>query len=90
MIISWILEHAFGLIGWCFAFLPVVPASVSLLEGIRYILYVFTQGASLFFLLVPAETFLVAIDVVFFFWLYTPLATFIMWVLRKLPFLGIE
>ena len=66
MIISWILQKAFGVIGWCFRFIPVVPASIALVEAFNYVLYFFVRGASIFFLLVPYNAFLIAVDVVFF------------------------
>lgn len=90
MIVTWILEKAFGIIGFCFRFIPVVPANSALVNGLNYVLYFFVRGAALFFLLVPYQAFLAAVDVVFFFWLYEPISLFIMWCLRKIPFLGIE
>ena len=60
-------------------------------DAIEYYLGLIIQnGSGLLFFFVRYSTFMVAIDVLFFIWVSVPLYKFIMWLLRKVPFLNIQ
>ena len=78
MIISWILSAFWSFISFVLRFLPEIPGIENFSVIGDYIAYVANHGAKIFFLFVPYNAAMVALDVVTFFWIYEPLSMFIM------------
>lgn len=92
MIVSALLNLVFMIINAILSLLGLIPGFPAdfLSSALNYIDTVLTGGAGLFFFLIRPATFGIAIDIVFFIWIAEPLYYFIMWVLRKVPFINIE
>ena len=81
LVINWIL----GLLGNIPSFPSGLVSSIT-----SYIATVVNGGAGILFFFVRSSTFFAALDIIAFMYVAEPLYHFIMWVLRKVPFLGIE
>jgi len=90
MIVEWLLHSFWNLILFILSFFPEIPSYGFFNSIISYIRTVFTFGSGLFFLFIPVVPFTIAVDVLFFFWINEPLGRFVIWILKKIPFLGIE
>ena len=91
MIVEWLLKNSGAFFMWLLQFIPGDVMAVDLMaDVIQYVQEVFQRGGDIFFLFVPEEAFKTAVDIMFFWLIHTPGWDAIMWVLRKIPFLGIE
>ncbi len=92
MIVTALLNLVFIVVNAILGLLGTIPGfPAGFLTGIiDYIEAVIDGGAGLFFFVIRPATFHIAIDILFFLWIVEPLYYFIMWVLRKIPFLNIE
>lgn len=92
MIVAVLLEVVFVVVDFILSLLGTIPGFPEgfLSSIISYIQTVITGGSGLFFFFIRPSTFLIAIDIVFFVWYIEPLYKFIIWVLKKIPFLNIE
>lgn len=92
MIVSALLNLVFIVVNAILSLLGTIPGFPAgfLSSIITYIDTVITGGAGLFFFVIRPATFAVAMDILFFLWAIEPLYYFIMWVLKKLPFVNID
>ena len=93
MIVTILLGLVFMVINWILTALsvvfPVFPEGfLSTISS--YISMVIQNGTALFFFVIRPSTFLIAIDILFFLYMVVPAYHFVMWVLRKVPFLNIS
>ena len=93
MIVTVLANIVFLVIGWIISALgvvfPVFPEGF-LTSITTYIQTIIDNGAALFFFVIRPQTFFVAIDILFFLYVAEPAYHFVMWVLRKIPFLNIS
>lgn len=93
MIITVLVGLVFMIINWIISALaivfPVFPEGFLTTIG-TYIQTVIDNGAALFFFVIRPATFFIAIDILFFIYAAEPIYHFVMWVLRKVPFLNIS
>lgn len=77
---------------WVLSLLPAFPSlNAETIENITaYVNLIITNGLSLFYFFVRPSTFHIALDILLFIFIAEPIYKFIMWVLRKIPFLGIQ
>lgn len=89
MIFGILVTIIWNIISWILSFFnfPVFNYYASVLS---YISLVFNDGAAMLFFFIRPNTFLLAVDVLVWLWTGEHLYFFILWVLRKLPWLGIE
>lgn len=92
MIVKLLLSLVFKIVAFI---LSLVGSFLSFPEGfmtsvMNYVDLLISNGAGLLFFIVRYQTVMVALDVLFFIWTAVPLYHFVMWVLRKVPFLNIE
>ncbi len=82
----------FLVVNWILSLLGNIPSFPSgvVTEITSYISTVVSSGAGLLFFLIRPSTFFAALDIVTFMFIAEPLYHFVMWVLRKVPFLGID
>lgn len=92
MIVTALLKLVFIVVNAILSLLGVIPGFPAgfLSSIISYLQLVIEGGSGLFFFVIRPETFSVAIDILFFLWVAEPLYYFIMWVLKKIPFLHIS
>lgn len=92
MIVMTLLNVVYFVVNGILSLLGMIPGFPEgfLSSIITYIDTVIDGGAGLFFFVIRPVTFAVAIDVLFFIWMAEPLYYFIMWVIKKIPFLNIE
>lgn len=92
MIVSVLLGVVFLVVRFILSLIGTIPVfPQGFFDSIlAYISAVITNGAGLFFFVIRPQTFFIAIDILFFLYTAEPLYHFIMWVLRKVPFLGIK
>lgn len=92
MIVRMVCSVVFTIVDWligALGTLPVFPAGVfSAVEA--YIATIIENGAGLLFFVIRPQTFYNCIDILFFVYAAEPLYYFAMWVIKKLPFLGIQ
>lgn len=92
MIVTALLSLVFLVVNFILGLLGSIPGFPSgmLATITSYISEVIDQGAGLFFFVIRPQTFHVAVDILFFLWFAEPIYYMVMWVLRKIPFLGIK
>ena len=92
MIVTILLNIVYKIILWILSLLPVFPSlSAETVNNIRtYIDLIINNGLSLFYFFIRPTTFKAALDVLLFIFIAEPIYKFVMWVLRKIPFLGIQ
>ena len=92
MIVRALLRVVFAVVNFILGLIGSIPVFPDGFFStiIEYINTIITNGAGLFFFVIRPQTFYVAIDILFFLYVAEPLYHFIMWVLRKIPFLGIQ
>ena len=86
------LKIVYSIVLWILSFLPLFPSvSLETLQSIySYLDLIIVNGMSLFYFFVRPTTFKICLDVVAFVFIAEPTYKFIMWLLRKIPFLSIE
>jgi len=92
MIVTALLGIVFSIINFI---LSLIGNIISFPEGfldavLYYINLIVTNGAGLLFFFGRYSTVMVALDVLFFLWTAVPLYHFIMWILRKVPFINVQ
>lgn len=92
MITKIVLSAVGILINWLITILGVFPAfpSEALPAVTNYLSTILHGGCGLVFFLIRPTTFFNALDVVLILWQKESIYYFTMWVLKKVPFLGIE
>lgn len=92
MIVTVLLNLVFLVVDFIIGLLGVIPSfPTEMITSVEtYIAAIIDQGAGLFFFLIRPQTFYIAIDVLFFLYAGEHIYYFVMWVLRKIPFLGVE
>ena len=92
MIVSALLGIVFTVVNFILGLLgQIISFPEGFLDAIMYYInLVITNGAGLLFFFVHYNTVMIALDVLFFIWTAEPLYNFIMWLLRKVPFLNIQ
>lgn len=93
MIVTILLSLVFMVINWILSAIavvfPVFPEGF-LTTISSYIQLIIDNGSALFFFVIRPSTFFIAIDILFFIYVAEPAYHFVMWVLRKVPFLNIS
>lgn len=93
MIVSWLLSGLFLIVDFILSLLNLVfpVLDSSFFTGItNYLQSIISNGSGLLFFIIPPDTFRLSIDILFFLYTAEPLYHFVIWVLRKIPFLGIN
>lgn len=92
MIVTIVLSLVFLVVDFILSLLGTIPSfPVGFLDSIiSYLSMVIDYGSGLFFFVIRPATFFVAIDILAFIWFAEPLYHFVMWVLRKVPFINVE
>lgn len=90
MIIKGLFSLIIGLLRIVFGWvsLPAMPAAVD--EAFQMLLDYMAQGIGFVWLIVPRELVLVVLPVILVLSNFDKLYSVIMWILRKIPFLGIQ
>ena len=86
------LKIVYSIVLWILSFLPLFPSvNADTLQSIySYLDLIIVNGMSLFYFFIRPSTFKICLDVVSFVFIAEPTYKFIMWLLRKIPFLSIE
>lgn len=92
MIVTIVIGLVFLVVDFILSLLGTIPSfPVGFLDSIiNYLSMIIQYGSGLFFFVIRPSTFFIAIDIIFFLWAIEPLYKFIMWVLRKIPFIDVE
>lgn len=93
MILQRVINGFFNIVIWILMVcdFPESSPMLTILTGMdSLITYVFTNVGSIFFFFVPQATFFSIMDILFFLWVFKPLYLFVMWLLRKIPFLNMS
>ena len=93
MLFRWAAAWALSFFEFILTFLdlPDTSSATTMLNGITALMnYVFSNIAGIFFFFIPQTTFFYCMDLLFIIWSFVPLYWVCMWILRKIPFLGIK
>lgn len=93
MIVRWFITGLVNILEFIIvnANFPDASLATSMINGVdNLITYFFANCSALLFFFVPQTTFFYCLDLLFVIWIWEPTYLFVMWLIKKIPFLAMR